>query len=275
MLFLLFSHKTNTMRNKLLLTLVASCVLTACAKSPMGRNQLMMMPDTQVNQMGLQAFTQLKQTKPVSRNPHYINFVNCVAHPLTQQVGEGAWEIVVFEDATLNAFALPGNKIGVHSGLVNMVDNPAELAAVIGHEIGHVLAKHTNERMSGETVTKQGMGLLGAVVGIDQSISMQLGMSALGLGLQYGVLMPYGRTHESEADVMGLDLMAKSGFDPRQSINLWVKMSQARNGQAQPEYLSTHPSDATRIDNLNQNMARAMQEYQQAKAQGKHPSCSK
>ncbi|MEI6145242.1 MAG: M48 family metallopeptidase [Methylococcales bacterium] len=263
------------MRNKLLLILVASCVLTACAKSPMGRNQLMMMPDTQVNQMGLQAFTQLKQTKPVSRNPHYINFVNCVAHPLTQQVGEGAWEIVVFEDATLNAFALPGNKIGVHSGLVNMVDNPAELAAVIGHEIGHVLAKHTNERMSGETVTKQGMGLLGAVVGIDQSISMQLGMSALGLGLQYGVLMPYGRTHESEADVMGLDLMAKSGFDPRQSINLWVKMSQARNGQAQPEYLSTHPSDATRIDNLNQNMAGAMQEYQQAKAQGKHPNCSK
>ena len=275
MLFLLFSHKTNTMRNKLLLTLVVSCVLTACAKSPMGRNQLMMMPDTQVNQMGLQAFTQLKQTKPVSRNPHYINFVNCVAHPLTQQVGEGAWEIVVFEDATLNAFALPGNKIGVHSGLVNMVDNPAELAAVIGHEIGHVLAKHTNERMSGETVTKRGMGLLGAVVGIDQSISMQLGMSALGLGLQYGVLMPYGRTHESEADVMGLDLMAKSGFDPRQSINLWVKMSQARNGQAQPEYLSTHPSDATRIDNLNQNMAGAMQEYQQAKAQGKHPNCSK
>jgi len=104
---------------------------------------------------------------------------------------------------------------------------------------------------------------------------MQLGMSALGLGLKYGVLMPYGRTHESEADVMGLDLMAKSGFDPRQSINLWVKMSQARNGQAQPEYLSTHPSDATRIDNLNQNMAGAMQEYQQAKAQGKHPNCSK
>jgi len=241
----------------------------------MGRNQLMMMPDTQVNQIGLQAFSQLKQTKPVSRNAQYINFVNCVAHPLTQQVGEGAWEIVVFEDATLNAFALPGNKIGVHSGLVNMVDNPAELAAVIGHEIGHVLAKHSNERMSGETVTKQGMGLLGAVVGIDQSITMQLGMSALGLGLKYGVLMPYGRTHESEADVMGLDLMAKSGFDPRQSVNLWVKMSQARNGQAQPEYMSTHPSDASRIDNLNQNMARAMQEYQQAKAQGKHPNCSK
>jgi predicted Zn-dependent protease len=100
-------------------------------------------------------------------------------------------------------------------------------------------------------------------------------MSALGLGVQYGVLLPFSRTQESEADVIGLDLMAKSGFDPRQSINLWVKMSQASQGQTPPEFMSTHPADSTRMDNLNKNMPRALQEFQQAQAQGKRPYCSK
>lgn len=259
------------MRNKLFLALVASCILTACVKSPTGRSQLMMMPDNEMDQMGLQAFTKLKQSKPVSRNARYTKFVNCVARPITQQVGGGNWEIVVFEDKELNAFALPGNKVGVYSGLVNMVDNQAQLAAVIGHEIGHVIAKHSNERMSNETAMSQGMGIVGAVVGTPQSTLGQLGMAALGIGAEYGVLLPYSRTQETEADVIGLDLMAKAGFDPQQSIRLWQKMAQASQGQP-PEFMSTHPADATRIDGLSKNMPKALQLYQQAKS---HPNCSK
>lgn len=263
------------MRKKLFLTLVASCILTACAKSPTGRNQFMMMQDTQMDQMGLQAFSKLKQTKPASGNKRHTRFVNCIAKPITQLVGGGNWEIVVFEDKELNAFALPGNKIGVYTGLINMVDNQDQLAAVIGHEIGHVLAKHSNERLSQETAVSQGMDVVKAVAGAPQSPLGQIGMAALGLGVEYGVLLPYSRTQESEADVIGLDLMAKAGFNPEQSINLWQKMAQASAGQTPPEFMSTHPADATRIANLNKNMPKALQLYQQAQASGKHPNCSK
>jgi predicted Zn-dependent protease len=235
----------------------------------------MMMPDTEMSQMGLQAFTKLKQTKPVTTNSRYTSFVNCIAQPITQLVGGGVWEIVVFEDSSLNAFALPGNKIGVYTGLVNMVTDQSQLAAVIGHEIGHVLAKHSNERMSQQTAVSQGMSMVGAVVGAPTTAMGQLGMSALGMAAEYGVLLPYSRTQESEADVIGLDLMAKSGFDPRQSLVLWQKMSQASGGQEPPEFMSTHPANASRISELSNNMPRAVQEYQQAQASGRHPNCSK
>jgi predicted Zn-dependent protease len=263
------------MRNKFFLTLMASCLLTACVKSPTGRSQLMMMPDNQMDQMGVQAFSKLKQTQPVSKNARYTNFVNCIARPITQIVGGGKWEIVVFENPELNAFALPGNKVGVYTGLVSMVDNQDQLAAVIGHEIGHVIAKHSNERASNESAMSQGMGIVSAVVGTPQTAMGQLGMAALGIGAQYGVLLPYSRTQESEADVIGLDLMAKAGFNPQQSIRLWQKMSQASQGQQPPEFMSTHPADSSRIEGLNKIMPRALQEYQQAQASGKHQNCSK
>jgi predicted Zn-dependent protease len=234
----------------------------------------MMMPDNQMDQMGIQAFSKLKQTQPVSRNARYTNFVNCIARPITQIVGGGAWEVVVFENKELNAFALPGNKIGVYTGLVNMVDNQEQLAAVIGHEIGHVIAKHSNERASNEAAMSQGMGIVSAVVGTPQTAMGQLGMAALGIGAQYGVLLPYSRTQESEADVIGLELMAKAGFNPQQSIRLWQKMSQASQGQP-PEFMSTHPADSTRIEGLSRNMPKALQAYQQAQASGKHPNCNK
>jgi predicted Zn-dependent protease len=260
------------MRNKLFLTLIASIALTltACVKSPTGRNQLMMMPDNQLDQMGAQAFTKLKQKTPTTKNANFTNFVNCIAGPITQVVGGGRWEIVVFQSKELNAFALPGNKIGVYTGLVNMVDNQDQLAAVIGHEIGHVLAKHSNERMSNETLAQQVAGVAGAAAGLGQ-----LGMAALGMGVEYGVLLPYSRSQESEADVIGLDLMARAGFNPRQSINLWQKMSQASGGQTPPEFMSTHPADSTRMETLNKNMPGALQKYQQAQNAGKRPTCSK
>lgn len=265
------------MYKKLFLALIATGLLTACATNKYtGQSQLLLMSDDEVNQMGLQSFTQLKQTKPVSKSGRYNKFVSCIAKPLTKQVG-GNWEVVVFEDETLNAFALPGNKIGVHTGLIKLVDNQDQLAAVIGHEIGHVLAKHSNERLSQETAVSTGLSAISAVAPIAGASSglTQMGMSALGVAAEYGVLLPYSRAHESKADEIGQDMMAKAGFDPRQSIVLWQKMSAASAGQKTPEFMSTHPADTTRINDLTQKLSTALTIYQQAQAAGKHPKCSK
>ncbi len=223
--------------------------------------------------MGLQAFDQIKQKKPISKNQRYIQFANCVARALTREVG-GQWEVVVFEDKTLNAFALPGNKIGIHTGLIELVDNQDQLAAVIGHEIAHVLARHSNERLSQKMAVNTGLSLTQAVLA-PQSALGQTAIGLLGVGAQYGILLPYSRTHESEADILGLDIMAKAGFDPRESIKLWQKMDAASKGGTPPEFLSTHPSHSTRIKDLSEHMPIALDYRQQAIAAGKHPRCRK
>jgi len=212
------------MLKKILSTMLVA-LLGACATSPTGRTQFIYMPDNQVDQMGLQAFDSMKSKNPISRNPRYSQFAQCVAYNLTQQTG-GQWEVVVFEDETLNAFALPGNKIGVHTGLINLVDNQDQLAAVIGHEIGHVLSRHSNERLSQETAVSTGLQMIQAVTQPQTALG-QTALGLLGVGAQYGVILPYSRIHETEADTIGLDLMARAGFDPRQSINLWLKMDRA------------------------------------------------
>jgi predicted Zn-dependent protease len=223
--------------------------------------------------MGLQAFADLKKEKPISNNARYNQVASCIAQALTQPLG-GNWEVVVFEDKTPNAFALPGNKIGIHTGMLTLVDTQDQLAAVIGHEIGHVLAKHSNERASQEMAVNQGMSMVQAV-SQPQTALGQTAIGLLGVGAQYGILMPYSRTHESEADTIGVDLMAKAGFDPRQSINLWQKMEQVSQGQQPLEFMSTHPSHATRIQQLEQHMPQAMGLYQQAQASGRQPHCIK
>lgn len=261
------------MFKKVSLTLFVAFLLSACATSPTGRTQFAFMPDNQLNQMGLQAFDSLKKENPVSTNQRYLQFAYCVANAITREVG-GNWEVVVFEDETLNAFALPGNKIGVHSGMIKFVDNQDQLAAIIGHEVGHVLARHSNERVSQQMAVSSGMTLIQAVAAPQTALG-QTALGLLGVGAQYGVLLPYSRLHESEADTIGLDLMAKAGFDPRQSVTLWQKMSRAGDGQQPPEFMSTHPSHGTRIQELQNRLPQAQAIQQQAIAQGKQPRCSK
>jgi len=183
----------------------------------------------------LQAFDNLKKQKSISNNSKYNQLASCIAGAITQQTG-GNWEVVVFDDASPNAFALPGNKIGVHTGMITLVDNQDQLAAVIGHEIGHVLARHSNERASQELAVSQGMSIIQAV-SAPQTALGQTALGLLGVGAQYGILMPYSRVHESEADMIGVDLMAKAGFDPRQSIGLWQKNG---TGLARPATVGIH-----------------------------------
>lgn len=261
------------MKPRLILALLMMIFLAACATTPTGRSQLVFMPDSELDAMGLQAFSSMKNEKEISQNARESQFVSCVANAITHEVG-GNWEVVVFEDSTLNAFALPGSKIGVHTGLVDLVDNQDQLASVIGHEVGHVLARHSNERMSQKLGAQMGISLIAAVAA-PQTPMGQTALGLLGLGTQYGLIMPFSRLHESEADTIGIELMAKAGFNPAESITLWQKMARASQGEQPAEFLSTHPSHATRIDDLRKHLPEATKLMQQAHAAGKKPNCMK
>lgn len=263
----------NLLEAKQLFLCVLIGILTACATSPTGRSQLVFMPDSEVNSMGLQAFDSLKRENKISHNAASNHFVNCVASAITRETG-GEWEVVVFEDKSLNAFALPGGKIGVYTGLLDLVDNQDQLAAVIGHEVGHVMARHSNERLSQQMGTNLGISLIQAAAA-PQSALGQTAVGLLGVGAQYGIIMPYSRLQESEADKIGLDLMARAGFNPAESIRLWQKMDQASQGMEPVEFLSTHPSHVSRIQSLQVNLPGAQQLQQQAKAAGKNPRCTR
>lgn len=251
------------------LAALLALVLVACAVSPTGRKQLLLFPDGEVATMGATAFTQQKEQTPASKDGKKSAYVQCVTSQLLKTMGQNPadWEVVLFDSAQVNAFALPGRKIGVYTGLLPVASNQNQLAAVIGHEIGHVIAKHSNERLSTQAAAQKGLGIVQAVLSSgEQSQEKQLLMGALGLGAQYGVILPYGRAQESEADIIGLELMAKAGFDPEQSIALWQNMNAASGGKKPPELLSTHPSDQTRIKDLQKHMKKALRLRQQVAA---------
>ncbi|HET8551343.1 MAG TPA: M48 family metallopeptidase [Gammaproteobacteria bacterium] len=258
---------------KKLWTVLAPAVLllAACTTSPTGHPQLSFFPESQMAKMGAQAYQQEKQQTPVDHNPAVDNYVQCVAHAVTAVAGtKYNWQVTVFQKDVANAWALPGGYIGVYTGLLKYARNQAQLAAVLGHEVSHVLAHHANARMSAAYATQAGLELAQAALGGGGS-NNQAVLAALGLGAQYGVILPYSRSQESEADIMGLKLMARAGFDPRQAIQLWQNMAQA--GSSPPAFLSDHPSNKTRIKDLQAHMPEAMALYQQARAAGRDPHC--
>lgn len=248
-------------------------VLVACATSPTGRRQLILVSENEANQMGIAAFAELKKETPaVSSGPEYSR-VNCVAKAVTGAISRmpwqvsvpAAWEVVVFKSKEVNAFALPGGKIGVYTGILEVATTTDQLAAIIGHEVAHVLAGHSAERMSQQMATNVGVGVVQAAGGPGQIASM---------GLNAAFLLPFSRTHETEADLLGVDLMAQAGFDPSASITLWQNMERAAGGQKSLELLSTHPSNSTRINALQQRLSTAMPIYQQAVREGRAAHCS-
>jgi predicted Zn-dependent protease len=240
----------------------ATLLISACVTTPTGRNQLILFSDAQVSASGAQAFTAMKSQQKITSTGSVNDYVLCVANAITAQVegrhSQTDWEVVVFDDPQANAFALPGGKIGVYTGLLEVTKNQHQLAAVIGHEVAHVIAQHGNERMSQSTLIGLGQQAVAEILTANEVANTPMIMSALGLGIQFGVALPYSRTHETEADTIGLELMARAGFDPRQSITLWKNMAAANAGQRPPEFLSTHPDPDTRITNLSSKMPQAM-----------------
>ncbi len=262
---------------KLLLTSLACLVAIAgCKTSPTGRTQMMMYSEANMNQMGAQSFNDMKKKMTINTDEKTNRYVRCISDNviavLPKKYANQQWEVVVFEEPSANAFALPGGKIGVHTGLLKIAVNQDQLAAVIGHEVGHVIAQHSNERASqsaGVQLLMQASNV--ASQAANNKYHNEL-MAVLGLGAQYGVQMPFSRIHESEADEIGLELMAKSGFNPKESVTLWQRMS-AQGSSGTPEFLSTHPSPETRIDDLRKLMPEAMKLNKSALAQNRIPNC--
>lgn len=247
-------------------------VLAGCATSPTGQRQLLLFPEGEMAAMGGAAYQQIKQETPVSAKARTNRYVQCVARAITREVPGGTpWEVTVFDDERANAFALPGGKVGVYAGLLDVARDQDQLAAVIGHEIAHVTARHGNARVSAAYATQAGLTLAQALAGAQTAMKQQL-LGLLGVGAQYGVLMPYGRGQESEADVIGLELMARAGFDPRASVALWRNMA-AQGGGQPPAFLSTHPSHEQRIRGLEARMPEVLRIYRRARAAGKEPDC--
>lgn len=251
-----------------------SLTLAACTTSPTGRSQLTLMSDQQLDQMGQQAFQQYQEELPAAGGAPQ-RYAECVADAIVAALPERerqqSWRIRVFESDQANAFALPGGYMGVNTGLLEIAETQDQLAAVIGHEIGHVLARHANERASNQAATQLGLSALGSAAGLEGPGGEQM-MAALGLGAQYGILLPFSRRHESEADVVGLNLMADAGFDPRASLQLWENMS-AQGGGQPPAWMSTHPSHGQRMGGLEAQMSEAVSRYERARSAGRTPNC--
>ena len=260
-------------RLKILSCIVAAATLAAIPLSSCstvedtGRKQVSFIPAAKQRQLGLSEFQRYKQQKKISRDPEYNRQVQRVAARLTKVISmPGAeWEFVVFEDSTPNAFALPGGKVGVHTGLFQVTQNEPALAAVIGHEIGHVKAGHSGERMSQRILAGIGTAATAVILNQDEDLSdtkKAAIIGGVGLGAT-GAVLKFSRDQELEADQLGALYMARAGYDPRESIGLWQRFSAFKGqGGRTPQFMSTHPSDATRIARLEAYMSQVMPIYE-------------
>lgn len=250
------------------LTAISALILAGCAGNPTGRPQVTLFSAQEMNKLGAQSFSEMKQKEKVNIDVATNRYVQCVANTLISAMDSNndpkQWEVVVFESDQVNAFALPGGKIGVYTGLLQVATDDGELAAVMGHEVAHVLAEHANERMSTNQLIQAGMQLGDLFLKRSNNQFQSEIMAGLGLGAQFGIAMPFGRSHESEADKIGVNLMAKAGFNPKSSVTLWQKMAQL-GGQRTPEFFSTHPSPENRINQLREAMPEAMKYFNASK----------
>ena len=258
------------------LAVTALCAaVAACSTSPTGRSQLLLLSDDQLNQMGRQAFAQYQRDIPTAGQASH-RYVQCITDAIVEVLPAEQrnldWQIRVFESEQPNAFALPGGYMGVNTGMLNIATNQNQLASVVGHEIGHVIANHANERASTKSATSLGLSVLASTSGMQTPGGQQL-MGVLGMGAEYGIALPFSRSHESEADVIGLQLMAQAGFDPRESVTVWENMQAASGGGAPHAWMSTHPSEGQRIEGLQANMNNALASYEQARNSGRTPNC--
>jgi predicted Zn-dependent protease len=231
-------------------------VVGACAyNEELGRSQMAFIPASQMASLGSTAWADVTKKEKVSTNPKYVDRLNRVAPKVLRAAGEDPtrWDYKVFDSKSLNAFALPGNHFAVYTGIMDIMANDDQLATVVGHEVAHVRANHGGERVSQQLGANVAMQAAQAAIG-SGSQTGQLALGALGLGAQYGVLLPFSRKHELEADKLGILYMHRAGYNPNEALAFWQKMG-ASGGPKPPEFMSTHPSDATRIAQIKEIIA--------------------
>ena len=244
------------------LIVTALLLLSSCGSVPLtGRKQILLVSDQEVLASSLTQYSDYMKSAPVSTNAKGKAMVTRVgkkiaaateqylkSNGMEAEVRNFAWEFNLVKDNQVNAFCMPGGKIVVYEGLLKLVSSDDELAVVVGHEVAHAVAKHSNERMSQQLMTQYGAQILTQALSNKSAAIQKAGSTIYGLGAQYGVTLPFSRKHETEADYMGLIFMTMAGYDPNVAITFWQKMS--AGGASVPEFMSTHPSDATRIKDI-------------------------
>ncbi|MEJ2258475.1 MAG: M48 family metalloprotease [Woeseiaceae bacterium] len=254
----------------LLPAIVAGLSLAACSSQPSQQTRAEMEAES------ARAFNQMRASMPLVTDRETIDFVACVAQAVVEVLeppfNDIEWELAIFESESVNAFAMPGGKIGVLSGILKVTENEHQLATVIGHEIAHVTAQHSVNRAKQAGLTNFGINAVAIILGGGYSGATYTAQQALAAGAAFGISLPYKRGQETEADVIGLEYMAKAGFDPRESVPLWQRMD-ASGGKKPAEFLSTHPASETRIENLINQWQKTLPLYNKAKAEGRLPDC--
>jgi predicted Zn-dependent protease len=261
-----------------LLGVCVAVVLAACAQSPTGRNQLVLKSDAALAAEGQRQFNMIREQMPMVRDRATIDYVACVADAIVAELegkdAEMYWELAIIDAPDINAFVLPGGKISVFSGILSVAQNEHQLAAVIGHEVAHVTAQHANERASRGSVAGVGIDIAAILLGGGYANQTRAAQQTLGMGAALGIMNPFSRKQETEADIIGLEYMAKAGFDPRESVTLWKNMAE-KNESRVPEFMSTHPSGDTRIESLVSQFPKTLAYYNEAKAKGQEPNCKR
>jgi predicted Zn-dependent protease len=267
------------MRSLLLFLLSAALFIAACSTVPItGRNQLSLVSRGEMQTMSYQQYGEFLKANKLSTDKKATDLVKRVGlriqkavesyfamKQMSDQLSGYQWEFNLVEDSVMNAWCMPGGKVVVYTGLLPVTKTEPGLAVVMGHEIAHAIAEHGAERMSQEMLAEMGGMALSAAMASKPEETRNTWMTVYGVGAQYGALLPYSRLHESEADHLGLIFMSMAGYQPEEAITFWQRMASAKQGGAPPEFLSTHPSDETRIAKLKEELPEAKQYYRPQK----------
>ncbi len=266
----------KTLRTMVLALLGLVFVVSGCSQVGItGRSQLTLLPDSYINSMSLQQYSQFisaSQVRTSTTNGEMVTRCGqrivaavdefCRQHMERNPFSGYQWEFNLVEDPNVNAFAMPGGKVVVYTGLLPVAQTEAGLAVVMGHEIAHVFAKHGNERMSQQLLVQMGGIALDQALKEKPEATRNLFSASYGIGAQVGLLLPYSRLHESEADRLGMIFMAMAGYDPHEALTFWQRMNAQAGGSRPPEILSTHPAPETRIQDIQNLLPEAMEYYQ-------------
>ena len=259
----------------LVIAVVSVFLFQTCSSVPLtGRSQLNMIPSSEMLAMSFQQYDQFLKENKLSTNQSQANMVKSVGgriktaverymanNKLSDRLKGYNWEFNLVEDEQVNAWCMPGGKVVVYTGILPVTQDETGLAVVMGHEIAHAIAEHGNERMSQQLL--QQIGAVGLMVAMkDEPAQTQaIWLSVYGVGTTVGIMLPYSRTHESEADHLGLIFMAMAGYDPHAAPDFWKRMAAGKQGGSPPEFLSTHPSDQTRIEDIKKELPEALSYY--------------
>ena len=251
------------MRKKILLIILTVLITSACATTPVSnRSALILIPQSQEISLGKQSYEQILKKEKESEDANLTQIVNRVGQRIVavSDMPKLDWEFKLIDSDTKNAFALPGGKVAIYTGLLSVAKNEAGLATIMSHEIAHVIARHGAQRMTQQMLLQGAM--LGAGLSMKNNTQRNIILSALGVGVLYGFTLPFSRSHESEADQIGLLYMARAGYDPNEALQFWQRFSKVKDGKAPPEWASTHPADTTRMQGLRKYFSRAKYDYQ-------------